>query len=77
MKSVTINVVIFQKLGPFRDNGWCVFWFISFLTQSPWFYEQLGFGIASQGRLGPVLLILSVAAGAFSYWFTPVQICIF
>ena len=53
--------------------GGASFWFISFLTQSPWFYEQLGFGIASQGRLGPVLLILSVAAGAFSYWFTPVS----
>ena len=49
------------------------FWFISFLTQSVWFYEQLGFGVASQGRLGPVILILSVAAGAFTYWFSPLS----
>jgi STE24 endopeptidase len=49
------------------------FWFISFLTQSTWFYEHLGFGAESQGRLGPVLLILSVAAGAFTYWFSPLS----
>ena len=53
--------------------GAASFWFISFLTQSAWFYDHLGFSAAAQGRLGPVLLILSVAAGAFTYWFSPLS----
>ena len=53
--------------------GLAGFWFVAFLTEAPWFFEDLGFEENVLGRLGPVFLVLSVASGVFTFWFAPLS----
>jgi STE24 endopeptidase len=53
--------------------GLAGFWFIAFLTKAPWFFDDLRFGGNMLGRLGPVFLVLSVASGVFTFWFSPLS----
>jgi STE24 endopeptidase len=53
--------------------GLAGFWFVAFLTKAPWLFEDLRFNANALGRLGPVLLVLSVASGVFTFWFAPLS----
>ena len=52
--------------------GLCGFAFLNFLSKSEWFYHGLNLPLESMGSLVPLIVILSLYSGAFTYWLSPI-----
>jgi STE24 endopeptidase len=48
------------------------FAFLNFLSKSEWFYHGLNLPVESMGSLVPLIVILSLYSGAFTYWLSPI-----